>query len=375
MGTTRTDVKEERLRNLLRDMIDIYSPSGKEKEIVDLLESYLLRAGLPVVRQSVEEERDNLLVLPERLQPSLVLVGHVDTVAASDYESYKSVEEDDQIIGLGAADMKGGCAAMIEALICAWQGCETGVPAALALVVGEEEAGDGASALIQEQHHFPWAIVGEPTNLVPCLSHYGYIELALETRGSRVHASLADQAHNAIRAMLEMILEISEHLDAHKPEVIYNIRDFISSQAGFVVPDRCEAWMDLHLPAVSPIGELAMELEEVVSRSLPEGLRPEEVLTFSTIHAGYRLPDRGLLPDILRGVYRSHRLPWKPGFFRSHSDGNVLWGSGIKPIILGPGQLEKAHRGDESVAFHQVAIAAALYLDVIRSLSVEEQSP
>ena len=129
--------------------------------------------------------------------------------------------------------------------------------------------------------------------------------------------------------------------------------------------------MDLHLPAVSPIGELAMELEEVLAKTLPDGLRPEEVLTFSTIHAGYRLPDRGLLPDILRRVYRLHRLPWEPGFFRSHSDGNVLWGSGIKPVILGPGQLEKAHRGDESVAFGQVAAAAALYLDVIRAFSEE----
>jgi len=31
-------------------------------------------------------------------------------------------------------------------------------------------------------------------------------------------------------------------------EVVYSIRKMKSSQAGFVVPDRCEAWIDLHLP-------------------------------------------------------------------------------------------------------------------------------
>ena len=68
---------------------------------------------------------------------------------------------------------------------------------ALALVVGEEEDGDGAVALGRE-FHFPWAIVGEPTNLQPCLSHYGYLEVQITTRGRRMHASLANKGQNPL---------------------------------------------------------------------------------------------------------------------------------------------------------------------------------
>ncbi len=366
MSAAGARVDCSRLRSLLRSLIDIYSPSGKEGEVVSFLESYLRGQGLSVLRQPVEEDRDNLVVLPESLEPRLVFLGHVDTVAAFDYDEYRCEETGDEIRGLGAADMKAGCAAMVEAFV-ALAGLRE-VPAALALVVGEEETGDGTSALL-EDHRFSWAVVGEPTNLVPCLGHYGYIEMEMATTGRRVHASLADQGYNAIRSMLQILMGLSGHLEKARRDVIYNIRDMTSSQAGFAVPDRCEAAVDLHLPPKSPVGEIAAELEEVVSGCLPEGTPLRDVLEYCTLHNGYEIPDRGWLPDLLREVYHRHHLPWAPGAFRSHSDANLLWAEGVRPIMLGPGQLEKAHTAAEDVSFSQVALASDLYLDLLLSLA------
>ncbi|PIU32475.1 MAG: peptidase M20, partial [Syntrophobacteraceae bacterium CG07_land_8_20_14_0_80_61_8] len=45
------------------------------------------------------------------------------------------------------------------------------------MVVGEEEEGDGARRLVRD-HHFPWAVIGEPTDLKIGLSHFGYLEVA-----------------------------------------------------------------------------------------------------------------------------------------------------------------------------------------------------
>jgi acetylornithine deacetylase len=45
-----------------------------------------------------------------------------------------------------------------------------------------------------------------------------------------------------------------------------------------------------------------------------------------------------------------------------------LWISGVKPILIGPGQLQMAHAPDESVSFNQVQWAAELYRDLIVSL-------
>ena len=193
--------------------------------------------------------------------------------------------------------------------------------------------------------------------------------MELSTSGKRVHASLADPANNAIRSMLRILMGLTDHLDRSRRDLVYNIRDVSSSQAGFAVPDRCEASVDLHLPAQSPVGEIAAELEEVVAATLGEGHEVRDVLAFVTIHAGYEIPDKGWFPEVLREAYLRRGLPWSPGAFRSHSDANLLWAEGIRPVILGPGQLERAHSQDEGVSFDQVAQAAELYLDALHSLS------
>jgi len=368
MAETRMQIDRQRLRDLLRSLIDIYSPSGKEGEVVDFLEDYLLKAGMHVVRQPVEEDRENLIVLPEGGDTDLVFLGHVDTVPAFDYEQYKCSESGDEMAGLGAADMKGGCAAMVEAFTALREFTEHEPSAGLVLVVGEEESGDGTSAML-EDYRFSWAVVGEPTNLVPCLSHYGYIEMELSTTGRRVHASLANPGFNAIRSMLQVLMGLTAHLEKTRQDVIYNIRDMNSSQAGFAVPDRCDVAIDLHLPAAAPVGEIAAELEDVVARTLPKGLDLRDAFEFCTLQGGYALPDKGWLPSLLQETYRRHGLPWSPGAFRSHSDANLLWAEGIRPIMLGPGQLEKAHTQDEAVSFSQVALASDIYLDLLASVS------
>jgi acetylornithine deacetylase len=47
--------------------------------------------------------------------------------------------------------------------------------------------------------------------------------------------------------------------------------------------------------------------------------------------------------------------------FRSHSDGNLFFAAGVKPLILGPGSLETAHTPDERVVFEEVSGAARIY--------------
>jgi acetylornithine deacetylase len=359
-------IQPQRLRQLLRRLMDIYSPSGKEEELIDYLYGYLKRHGLPVVRQPVDDCRDNLVVAPGKDEIRLALIGHLDTVSAYDLDHFGFEEQGDRIVGLGAADMKGGCAAMVEAFLTL---CENNPQcpqrgAALALVVGEEIDGDGTQRLVKEMH-FPWAIIGEPTDLRPCLSHYGYLEVQLTTRGRRMHASLANLGENPIKAMLHLLLKVSHYLENKRPEAVYNIRELFSSQAGFVVPDRCEAWLDNHLPPTAPIGEIMLELEELLQRERQENPQLDAAMRFATIHTGYQLPEKGSLVEVLRSLYARHELPWEPQPFRSHSDANLLWAAGIKPILLGPGQLEQAHAPGESVSFEQVCLAAQLYCDLL----------
>jgi acetylornithine deacetylase len=371
MGSTldeSMDVQPERLRNLLKDLVDIYSPSGKEEEVIGYAEEYLKKHGLAVIKQEVDESRFNLIVLPrERDEMDLCFVGHLDTVTAHDLEDYGFYEEGDTVFGLGTTDMKAGCAAMMEAFtVLADQG-GTFPPAGLALVVGEEEDSDGARTLIRE-YDFPWAVVGEPTNTMPCLGHYAYLEVLLRTQGKRAHSSMPELGQNAIENMLKLLLQVTEYTTSLPHGLVYNVRELSGFPGGFVVPDICEAWLDLHLPPDSRIDVLKAELEQLVEAAGANIPGLDANIRFEDTYSGYRISQERPLVKRLKEVYEKTSLPWEPQDFRSHSDGNVLWSAGVDPIILGPGRLEAAHAPEESVSFDQVIQVARLYLNFALSL-------
>jgi len=363
-----TGIQPDRLKNLLKNLVDIYSPSGKEEEVLEFAERYLKKHGLAVVRQEVDENRFNLLLLPDKTdEVELCFIGHLDTVTAYDLDDYGFHEEGDNIFGLGTADMKAGCAAMIEALVALAEKEGTLPPVSLALVIDEEEDNKGAKTLVNE-YSFPWAIVGEPTDLIPCLSHYGYLEVILRTQGKRAHSAMPELGQNAIENMLKLLLQVTEYITAKSQGLVYNIRELSGFPGGFVVPDSCEAWLDLHLPPNSRIDTLKTELErslELARRNIP-GL--DVNLRFEDTYSGYQISEERPLVQKLKEEYQRLALSWKPQEFRSHSDANILWAAGINSIILGPGRLEAAHTPDESVDFNQVVQAARLYMSLARSL-------
>jgi acetylornithine deacetylase len=130
-----------RLRQTLMDMVNIYSPSGKEEDIQLYIESSLKEHGLSVTRQEVEDTRYNLYTTIGKTPPNFILVGHVDTVPAWNLDDYYAQESWGVVRGLGAADMKGGCAAMLEAWFALASLPEGMVPpVGLLFVVGEEES-------------------------------------------------------------------------------------------------------------------------------------------------------------------------------------------------------------------------------------------
>jgi len=356
-------IQPERLKNLLRDMVNIYSPSGKEEEVLEYTEQYLQKQGLHVDRQEVDENRYNLLVLPEKEDKiDLCFVGHLDTVTAYDLDDFGFYEEEDTIYGLGTADMKAGCAAMIEAFTSLHHAKDKLPSVGLALVVGEEEDNSGAKTLARE-YSFPWALVGEPTNLAPCLSHYGYLEILLRTHGKRAHSSMPELGQNAIETMLKLLLCTTAYATTSTYGLVYNIRELSGFPSGFVVPDTCEAYIDLHVPPNSKIDTLKTELEHLVETARKEIPGLNATLRFEEAHVGYSISHERLLVKKLQQVFQKMSLPWEPQDFRSHSDANILWTDGVDPIILGPGRLENAHTPEESVSFKQVLQAARIYLD------------
>jgi acetylornithine deacetylase len=357
-------INPERLKKTFLELLDIYSPSGKEEDIQLYLEELLTSAGFCVERQEVDEDRYNLQVTMGPEKPRLYLVGHVDTVPAWDLDTFGPLEEKDVIRGLGSADMKGGCAAMVEAWLALAEALKPAERPSigLLLVVGEEENGDGSATFLKTCSP-PWVIIGEPTGLSAKFAHYGYLEAGFVTLGLRSHSSLPELGHNAVESMLRVLLQLGNHplFDRAKSELVYSIREMKSSREGFVVPDRCETWIDLHLPPDHDPNVLQAEILRIVAdfdRLIP-GLNLD--VTFDFASSGYNLGTTNRLARTLRDVYPALGLPLSMDAFRSHSDGNLFFAAGVKPLILGPGLLETAHTSDEQVVFTEVLNAARVY--------------
>ncbi|MBD3379810.1 MAG: M20/M25/M40 family metallo-hydrolase [Candidatus Omnitrophica bacterium] len=361
-------VNRSRLKTLLKEMTDIYSPSGKEEALLRFLCGYLGEQGFSFIRQPVSGNRFNIILRSPGRGGEFLFAGHLDTVSAYDIEEYGFSERRGTVKGLGVADMKGGCAAMIEAFLRYAESAGGAFPATLALVVGEEENSDGMRKLLEE-HSFSRAIVGEPTDMRPCTGHYGYAEIELVLSGERRHASLSCVKNNATYSMLRMLPEIISYLDTFEGKVRSNIRDLHSSEAGFAVPERCSAWLDVHVHPNIPIKRIIPRLKGKAVRSIEGlGIRKKALALNSQVHPGYDLSPAWKGFSRIRLALENNGIPWEPSLFESHSDAAYMRPAGIKPVVFGPGRLSRAHTRNESVPFSQVARAAQVYLDVLRRI-------
>jgi len=166
-----------------------------------------------------------------------------------------------------------------------------------------------------------------------------------------------------VESMLRLLLFLGKEpiFDRDRSEIVYSIRELFSSRAGFVVPDRCEAWIDLHLPP----GMNPEAVQEAIRRAIVEGQRLipglEVELGFDFAPPGYDLGRDTRPARIVNEIYPRLGLQPKLDAFRSHSDGNLFFAAGSRPLILGPGSLETAHTPGEQVVFAEVETAARIY--------------
>ncbi|HSH68898.1 MAG TPA: M20/M25/M40 family metallo-hydrolase, partial [Deferrisomatales bacterium] len=203
--TAAAEVRPARLEALFRSLVEVYSPFGKEEEVLALLEEFCAEQGVPYGVQPVDGERYNLVL--GHPDAELLFVGHVDTVEAWDLEAVGPLDlGEGRVGGLGTADMKGGCAAMLEAFL-VLRDSGWGSRIGLALVVGEEGEGDGAATFLREARPGR-VIVGEPTGLKLCAGHFGYVEAAFRASGRTVHASLPELGENAAEALLKALHDL-----------------------------------------------------------------------------------------------------------------------------------------------------------------------
>lgn len=159
--------------------------------MVAFLEEYLRERGLHPFRQEVTPGRPNLMADLGEGEGGLILEGHTDVVTPGEerawrHPPYAGVVEGGRLYGRGAYDMKGGLAALVEALLAVKRALgQLKHPLRLAALADEEGMMLGVKAFVKKgfARGFRGALVAEPEEMEVCLWQKGALRLWLRFPG------------------------------------------------------------------------------------------------------------------------------------------------------------------------------------------------
>lgn len=283
----------------------------------------------------------------------LLLSGHLDTVPIGDSWSVAQGEiREDVLYGRGAADMKGGCAAILMA---AAEISKTDASLSIAFTTDEETTMLGAELLSKEREvsSARAIVVCEPTSLTIGLREKGLLQLRLTTAGRSAHAAMPQEGENAIHKMLAALARL-EPLTRNRigasDKMILNV-DFIRGGSKVnVLPDICEAEIDIRTPpsmkteeALSIVSERLSGVDcelSVINRlepiSIPADSRTVKLLRRIVRNAG--TSDIAYASEMIKYMKANEKL-----------------------VAFGPGDPGQAHKADEHIDLKEVSKAASVY--------------
>ena len=247
----------------------LVSGAAGEQRIVEHLDARLRRSGFvtSVVPGGDHGDRPSLVAVPPARTdwPTVVLNGHLDTVGVSGMaEPFTPRVDGDRLFGRGAADMKGGVAAVVAAAeVLVAQAAP--VRPVLALVADEEDASLGSEAVIEALPRLGVApdvcLVAEPTDVALCRSLRGFALVRVAFPGRAAHSSQAGLGVNAVTHLGRLLAAVDQRADAVRAAggdlMVTLVR---GGESPFVVPDHAECLVEMR---TTPGREGAEALEEV----------------------------------------------------------------------------------------------------------------
>ena len=319
---------------------------------------------------------------------ALYFSGHYDVVPAQDRSQFEPAVRKGNLHGRGAADMKGGIAAMAFAIrALAASGFEPKGRVISISVPDEETSGPrGTIALARAGLIEPDAIgmlTMEPTSGVVWNANRGVISLRVTVHGKPAHVGLHFRGVNAFRGMLT-VAEMFAMLDAEVSErtTRFNISPEAARRSVLllggelsgghnfnVVPDRVSFTVDRRTNPDEDFDVERARLLDVANQARARGVRCDvELLQEGRSAATDANGDLGqALASSIRGV-TGKAAPFElcPGVLETRHYAAL----GIPSLAYGPGLLSVAHGPHEFVSVPRLLECAEVYArTAIRLLS------
>lgn len=314
-------------------------------------------AQLPGFSIQVTDLDDGCIaLLAVRGEPRILFNFHLDTVPDTDgwsRDPFALTIIEDRAVGLGACDIKGALACMLDAA-----GRTDGDLAIL--VTTDEEAGVGRAvkAFLASDHGFSAAIVAEPTRCRAVAAHRGIVTARVVFSGEPGHASeqrvLVDSANHRAVKWIARCLQVADNWSGLERDGLRGVPLNFGRVEGGIKPnmiaERCEIRLGLRtLP-----GQSGEDLLETLRAEAP----PAQLLEWETTFSAPSLPaNPGLAGSDL--VVELGLEPGEAvGFW---SEAALFSEAGLPAIVLGSGDIAQAHTADEWVALEQLQQLRACY--------------
>jgi acetylornithine deacetylase len=340
--------------DLLRELVRLASPSGKEEAVVARLEGeFRARGWTPVV-----SGRNLTTTLDGGEGPLLLLNSHTDTVPIGEgwtRDALAAEIHDGKIYGRGSNDAKGCLTAMIAGASRAFAHDAPKGRVMLAATCEEEVLGQGLEKLLPTLPRPDAAVVGEPTGLQPAVAQKGLVVLEITAAGRSAHAAWGGGV-NAVEAAARDVLALSQlrfersHAALGLPSL--HVTQIAGGTRHNVIPDRCLLTVDVRTtPEYSA--------EEIVSRV-------RETAKGSVHVRSSRLGSVATDPE--HAVVRA-ALAANPGAraYGSPTLSDWVFLKGIPTVKAGPGDSTRSHTPDEYLEIAELEAGVVFYENLIRN--------
>ena len=342
--------------NLLKGMIRIPSVSRDEQAVADFFCQQLSAVGLQYQRHG-----NNVWCVSEHFdasRPTILLNAHLDTVkpvAAWTRDPFTPEEEDGRIYGLGSNDCGGGVVSLLQVFRILSEENEDYNLIYLASCEEEVSGKNGIESVLPLLPEISFAIVGEPTGMLPAIAEKGLMVLDLTAHGKAGHAA-RNEGENAIYIAMEDIQWIKNHTFPKQTALLGPVKTTVTIiQAGTqhnVIPDTCQFTVDVRSNECYTNEEI---FDEIVKNVKSEVKARSFRLSSSSI------------PEEHPFVQRAIALGRVPFGSPTLSDQALMRFPSLK---MGPGESSRSHTANEFIEKKEIEEAIPLYLKLLRGLKL-----
>ena len=373
------------VEKILGKLVNIESIFPNEGKVGEFVDDYLQKKGFKTFREYLSEGRFNVFGERGEGDAAILFYGHLDTVPIYgewSADPLKLTDRGDRLCGLGASDMKGGIAAILDAV-----GKSEHGRVKVLFCVDEENLSAGAWKAVEEERR--WfddvkiiisAESGDSENSeggaeVITLGRRGRCVISIDVQGMSAHGAKPTKGLSAIEEAAKIVLNLHKikllrHAELGSESVF--IREISSASTSLSVPDKAHLEVDIHMVPPSKVSDA----EERV-RLLIEGLKREKILNDSTVvsvKAKIRetpyLEPYSTDADAVKGIIKIiEDFGGNPEFNYGSSvaDENVFANELSIPVVtIGPSGGNN-HSGDEWVSRNSLDDVATLYLRMIEN--------